>query len=184
MMFMCVPWHTWRSEDNSVKLILSLHLYEGCSDWTQVTRLACRASPFPCWVISPTPIKELTSWVQKYHMPWLIVLTRYKNHNQSKASLSTLHTNACHCSSPGFEGQWSSATGWTSASSRSIYLLVIHVEKCLKSQVNSPGLILFLNSQFLCFPLNNNEESLLSYAWLASEETQLYAQVLLMWYWI
>lgn len=35
----------------------------------------------------------VTSWVQKYHMPWLIVLTRYKNHNRAK--LHCPHCTQC-----------------------------------------------------------------------------------------
>lgn len=57
------PWHTWRSEDNSVDSVLSFHFYMDSGDWTQITRLTWQVPLFTHWAIllALIPLKWLVT---------------------------------------------------------------------------------------------------------------------------
>lgn len=68
----------------------------------------------------------VTSWVQKYHMPWLTVLTRHKITTRESFTVQTAHQRSSLLFFSWFSRSVVKYNRWTSASSRSIYLLVIH----------------------------------------------------------
>lgn len=70
-MCICSLVHVFKSEDNFVELVLSLHLYFYSRDWTQVTKLLGK----PCW--APLLAQPLSSVSDPFCVPNNILFFPY-----------------------------------------------------------------------------------------------------------